>query len=404
MNVTTALAAGMKALPNGESSFAQTQAMWRFLNNDRVGIDQLSQPLLSLAYEQVDKQCVNYVLATHDWSRINYKNHSSKEDRTQMSHKHDLGYDLHGSLLVSDRSGATLVSPIVYMTTKEGMYCSTHQEIQPKKSHLDALTDKIEWLEEQGFSKKIIHIVDRESDSAGHLRLWDSRKRNWLVRVKESSIVEYQGFDVRISDTLSELVYKSYDDVDYKGKKEKNEVASTEVILSRKAKGKSAKDHPEEPLKVKLLVSRVRSKETGELLAQWCLLSNVMDVSDNQLATWYYYRWRIESYFKVLKQAGHQLESWGQETGKAIFKRLLIVAQSCALAWQIMHAQGEKAEAFKSFLVKLSGRQMKWKQPVTLPALLDGLFKLFMLLEVLELYSMDEIKEMAEMLPFAKRA
>ncbi len=119
MNVTTELAAGMKAL-------------WRFLNNDRVGFDQLSQPLLDLAHDQVNKQCDQYVLSMHDWSRINYKNHTSKKDLVQMSHAKDVGYDLHASLFVSD-NGASLVSPIMNMTTKEGMLCSNHAEIQKKK-------------------------------------------------------------------------------------------------------------------------------------------------------------------------------------------------------------------------------------------------------------------------------
>lgn len=402
MNVTTELAAGMKALPDEGSNFAQTQGLWRFLNNDRVGFEQLSQPLLRLAHDQVNKQCTHYVLSIHDWSRINYNNHTSKKDRVQMSHEKDLGYDLHASLFVSDHNGSSLVSPIMNMTTKEGMLCSNHSEIQKKKSHLDALTDKIDWLENQGFSKPIIHIIDREADSVGHLRDWTAKGRKWLIRVKESSTIQYQGFDVRLSDLFTELSYKSKGDVDYKGKKEKLQVASAEIVLARKAKGKSAQHQPTQAIAVKLVVSQVVNNK-GEILARWCLLTNISDISDQQLAIWYYYRWRIESYFKVLKQAGHQLESWEQETGKAIFKRLLIVSQACALAWQIMHLEGEKAESFKAFLVKLSGRQMKWKQRVTLSALLDGLFKLFMLLDVLELYSMDELKEMAKMLPFAKQ-
>ena len=94
-----------------------------------------------------------------------------------MSHAKDLGYDLHASLFVSD-NGASLVSPIMYMTTKEGMLCSNHAQIQKKKSHLDALTDKIDLLENQGFSKPIIHIIDREADSVGHLRDWTAKGKS----------------------------------------------------------------------------------------------------------------------------------------------------------------------------------------------------------------------------------
>lgn len=119
-------------------------------------------------------------------------------------------------------------------------------------------------------------------------------------------------------------------------------------------------------------------------------------MTGDTLALGYYYRWRIESYFKVLKQAGHPLERWEIETGRALFKRLLIVTQACALAWRVLRAQGPLAEQTKAFLVRLSGRQLKRTRPLTLPALLDGMFKLFMMLETLEQYTLSELKQFAQ--------
>jgi hypothetical protein len=43
------LAAGMKSLPSGQSSLADTQALWRFLNNPNVSPVDLSVPLLEMA-------------------------------------------------------------------------------------------------------------------------------------------------------------------------------------------------------------------------------------------------------------------------------------------------------------------------------------------------------------------
>jgi hypothetical protein len=34
------------------------------------------------------------------------------------------------------------------------------------------------------------------------------------------------------------------------------------------------------------------------------------------VALWHYWRWRIESYFKLLKSAGLQLEEWQQATAE----------------------------------------------------------------------------------------
>ena len=403
-NVNSELSAGMKALPDGGQSYAQTQALWRFLANDEVTFEKLSEPLLEMAHNAITSHCDKYVLTLHDWSRIHYGGHSSKKDRLQMTHETDIGYELQSTLLVSDRDGSPLVSPIQNLVTANSVLSTREMKTNERMTHLDELTERIQWSEQQGFSKKLVHIVDREADSVGHLRQWSQGNSKWLIRAKEGSTAEYQGKKYKLKEIGQQLQYQEVGVISAHGQKEIHTIAGADIVLTRNAKSKKIdpttgkRVAPEEgiPLKVRLIVSRVYAQD-GKLIAQWYLLSNVeQEVSNHTLSTWYYYRWRIESYFKVLKQAGHQIEHWEQESGRAIFKRLLIVSQACALAWRIMRLNNPEGEKIKIFLVRLSGRQMKRKQPVTLPALLDGLFKLFMMLEVMENYSIDELKTFAQ--------
>ncbi|HIP60105.1 MAG TPA: hypothetical protein EYH01_06740 [Campylobacterales bacterium] len=45
------------------------------------------------------------------------------------------------------------------------------------------------------------------------------------------------------------------------------------------------------------------------MVATWILVSNLKeDVSSEKIALWYYYRWNIESYFKLLKSLGFNME------------------------------------------------------------------------------------------------
>lgn len=160
--------------------------------------------------------------------------------------------------------------------------------------------------------------------------------------------------------------------------------------------GKRCPPEAGEPLNLRLVVSRIED-QTGAVLAQWDLLTNLKEsVSDEQVALWYYYRWQIESYFKLLKEAGHQLESWEQESGLALFKRLLIAGAASVLVWRLLRATDEFGQRTREFLVRLSGRQMKRTKPITGPALLDGLFKLFALLETLQHYSVDDLQQFAD--------
>lgn len=402
-NIATELAAGVKALPDTETSFAHTQALWRFLANERVSAEGLSGPLLAMARAEVPEHCDRYALAIHDWSRLNYGGHASKKDRLQMTHKTDIGYELQSSLLVSDRDGAPLVAPVQNLVTIAGVLSSRGEAVAPPQPHLDELSERMKWLEEQGFGKPLVHIVDREADSVAHMRRWSEAGSAWLVRVKEGSRVRFGDREMRLGEVGKELDYAPAREVEHQGKLATQWLASAQVVLVRKAKpkridasGKRVAAQAGTPLSVRLVVSRI-CDDNGQVLAQWYLLADVPDeVPAQTLALWYYYRWRIESYFKLLKQAGHQLESWEQETGGAVFKRLLIVGQACALAWRIMRAEGAFAEQARTFLVRLSGRQMKRKHPVTPSALLDGLFKLFMMIETLEHYTLDELKQFAK--------
>jgi len=56
----------------------------------------------------------------------------------------------------------------------------------------------------------------------------------------------------------------------------------------------------------------------------------------------------------------------------------------------------EKAHALRTFLIKLSGRQMEWGKSFTNPALLAGLWVFLSMQEVLGCYSPEEIATLQE--------
>jgi hypothetical protein len=100
------------------------------------------------------------------------------------------------------------------------------------------------------------------------------------------------------------------------------------------------------------------------------LLTNLgQEVSAEMIAEWYYWRWIIESYFKLCKSAGQHLEEWQQETAPAIAKRLLIAAMACIVVWQIQRDDSSAEAELRQLLLRLSGRQVRRGQ-ATAPALL----------------------------------
>ena len=399
MNSSEPISAGLKALPDKISSFASTQAAWRFYANDKVSLSVLQEPLTEAAHEGAKVYCNQYVLCAHDWSRISYK-HANKPDTYAITHATDVGYDLQSSLLLSDRNGEPFAPAAQRLVSADGSY-STYaknpSEAEPVKTHLDELSTCIAHLEGQNFDKPLVHIIDREGDSVGHMRQWQKADSHWLVRAKDNPRVEYKGKTVACKQVAQHLTFKPTRMVMYQGKPAQQWVAEAPVLLTRKAKP-SQKKAPKpgvagDPVAARLVVSRVLSGQ-GNILAEWLLLTNVSDVDCATIALWYYWRWKIESFFKLLKSAGHQLEAWQQESASAIAKRLLVASMACVAVWAIAADQSPEAAELRVLLVKLSGRQMKRNKPVSHPALLAGLWVLLSMLEVMDSVSPEELRRL----------
>jgi hypothetical protein len=145
-----------------------------------------------------------------------------------------------------------------------------------------------------------------------------------------------------------------------------------------------------EPLALRLVVAEVRFADGSA--EHWLLYSNVpADVEAADLARWYYDRWRIESFFKLLKSAGLEAESWKQHDGPSILKRLLLAAMALSLVYRLSQAEGEPAAASRKLLIKLSGRLMRHRVEHTVPALLAGLHVLLQVRYTLEHWTQGEL-------------
>ncbi len=171
------------------------------------------------------------------------------------------------------------------------------------------------------------------------------------------------------------------------------------MTLTRPAKPSQKKSKkpavPGTPVAARLVVSRVLS-EAGEVLAEWLILTNVAAVDASTIALWYYWRWQIECFFKLVKSAGHHLESSQQESALAIAKRLLVASMACVTVWAIAADNSTEVAELRAFLIKLSGRQMRHNQTFTNPALLAGLWVFLSMIEITQAYSQEELDKLKE--------
>ena len=410
------VAAGLNVPPGLCKPFAAAQAAWRFYANPSVSLPQLAAPLVELARAEAPGCCDACVLVALDFCPLHYGSHPSKHDRVPLAHRRDLGYELLTALAVSDRDGSPIAPLCLELRAADGAHSTRAAKPLPPPSALDGLGPVMRHVSGllAGLGRTPVFVIDREADSVGHYRAWDKARRRFVVRADDRRNVLCGGREPKLGDVADGLrasgALAFARDVEFKGKPARQFVGEAQVVLHRPARthrvdpktGRAKhRDVAGEPLALRLVVSEVRDGKTGEVLARWLLLTNLPpDVPAATVALWYYWRWRIEGYHKLLKGAGQQAECWQQETAAAVARRLAVSSMAAVVVWKLARDDGPEAQELRGVLVRLSGRQMKWAKgegrvPFTGPALLAGLGVLLPMLELLRTHDPNDLLELA---------
>lgn len=404
LHVAAPLTPGLGPPPAEQSTLAATQAAWRFYNNERVTPPALVEPLHQVA-SRWRQGTDAWAVVVHDWSALSYPTHTSKGDRTRLGPAHSRGYDLTTLLLVDGDDGNPVAPLELSLRAAKAVHSTRLPAPGAKANHLDEVLAAMREVGRRGLGQRVVHVIDREADALAYYREWHADGHRFLIRSDGKRFVRFEGEEMTLAELGRRLQAKDQfrrsREVTYRGQEAVQHVAEAEVVLDRPAwRTRQRGDRrvnekvPGEPITLRLIVSRV-CDERGATVAVWYLLTNLpAEVPAATVALWYYWRWRVESFFKLLKGAGHQAEHWQQETAEAITKRLLVAAMACVVVWRLERAEAPEAKSFREFLVRLSGRQMKYGKSHTAPALLAGLYVYLAMLEVLEDHSVEELRAM----------
>ena len=132
MNVSTRTAAGPRALPELGRAASASQAAWRFLNNERVTLQALAEPLRKVGRDGCSQSESPFVLLAHDWCKVNYASHASRKDLLQLTHETDIGYDLTTALLIEAHTGMPLAPMQVHLKTGKSVHSTGRQPPCPR--------------------------------------------------------------------------------------------------------------------------------------------------------------------------------------------------------------------------------------------------------------------------------
>ena len=189
------VAAGLHAEPALSSSFAATQAAWRFFSNDDITLPVLAGPLLDCARTAIPEACDGYTLVPLDWSNLHLAGHAAKTDRVDLANPSDLGYELLTGLAVSDRDGSPIAPLCLELRSAAGLHSTRSKRVLRAASPLDAVAPVMKHITDfvatAACARPAVFIIDREADSVWHFRQWSKAGRRFVVRANDAPHVRH---------------------------------------------------------------------------------------------------------------------------------------------------------------------------------------------------------------------
>jgi hypothetical protein len=382
------------------ASFAQK--LWRFCSDPRVEESALIEPMHEALRQEMARR-PGLFLGIHDWSTLSFGSHPSKTDRAALTHAKDVGYDLATVLAVRGDDGAPVAPVLVSLTTADGVKSTRDDAPTVHVCHIDQVLGAMQYVRDLDFVATVVHVIDREGDSVNHWRQWTADGHLAVVRGDDRKVLcaGQETTLVAVAEGLrQEGAFQEAGEAQYHGRKARLFVAEAPVVLHRAARrneGGKKVEIPGPPLPLRLVVTEVRDNQ-GRVLARWLLLTNVAaDLADAAtIARWYYFRWRIESFHKLLKSSGWQLEEWLQRNGARIMIKLLVALGACTSVWALERRNDAESVRFQQVLMQMSGRQTKRHRAITTSGLLAGLWVLQSALDSLASHGVEQLNAMLE--------
>lgn len=396
-------AAGLRALPAQNKPASSTQAAWRFYNDPSITLQQVFSPILAETKTLAQQACHDRVLIACDWCNLHYNDHCGKQGRVPLAHSKDLGYEMFSGLAMSDQDGQPLGPLWLELRDQQGVHSTRHHDVRSAISVLDEVVGSMRFAAGLNLGRVPVFILDAECDSIAHLRQWDAAGMTFIVRGQDKNTAIHDQTRRSLKE-IGKILHSQGDfqyarTVTHEGRRLQQWEAETKITITRPArperKGEPRRSIPGDPLELRLVTSELRD-DAGDVVATWYLQTNAAaSVQASTVVLWYYWRWRIEDYHKLLKSAGQEVEAWGQETCGAIARRLAVASMACLIVWSLERDKSEQAEQVRRLLVRLSGRQMSRKRPATAPAMLAGLWVLLAFNDALQTYDLEFLRHCA---------
>jgi flagellar biosynthesis protein FlhF len=228
-----------------------------------------------------------------------------------------------------------------------------------------------------------------------------AQQLDWLASCPASLAVMDAGTGkpVTLAKLAKRLCFVAPEPVMFRGKKAWLAVAETTVWLRADALDDAAA-LATAPATLRCIVRRISDVKSGKPLTHSYMLANAsLTAPASEVAEWPVWRAAADAYFKLLRQSAEQLDA--ESAGQTLDanrgepsdgeKTLLITAQTASTVYRLQGESAAWAEPARKSLAQLAGRSTRPDRPVPSACLLEGLEKLFVLLDALETDSLPSV-------------
>lgn len=334
----------MESIPASLKGWAETQAAYRFFDNNSVSLEKILKPHTEATIERIRQEDV--VLNIQDTTLLNYSGKKSSEELGQIGEEYLRGLLLHPTIAVTPDRLCLGVTAAELWTRDIEEYGKKEQ----RKSKPIEEKESYRWLQSYRNScmvagkapgTLIVNIGDRESDIYELFEegAKEENKAKFVVRAaQDRSVLEESGersylwSSVEKAPELGTITME----LPRSAERAKRSVELALRVKKVKLRPPFRKGKKLNAVTVTTVLLKEKNPPKGGVPIEWLLLTN-HSVSNFEggalIAEWYACRWQIEIYFKILK-SGCTVEKLYLEK-KARLERC--IGLYMIIAWRVLY-------------------------------------------------------------------
>ncbi len=329
-----------KSIPVASRGWSETQAAYRFFDNEKVTPEKILAPHQEATLQRVRQHPV--MLCVEDTSELDFTSKPKTQGLGPLNYEFTRGIHIHPMLAVTPEG--LCLGVLDFWQWVRDINDHGGRDRQNRLSRPLEQKESLRWVEgyqkvcalqEQVRETQMVYLADRDSDLYELFDAAESGSAAWLIRSAQDRAVQGGGLlweRVSQSPCLGQVEFHLAPGRGRSSRRVVQSLRAVRVLLRPPYRP----DKKLAPVEVTAILAREQTPPAGEDPIEWRLLSSlpVASFADAcEKIQWYLCRWQIEVYFHVLKN-GCKVEDLQLQSRERIAGALAVYL---IVAWRVLY-------------------------------------------------------------------